>query len=384
MPEFLFWFSLIFIVYVYAGYPLALFILACLRSKAVLKKTPETAPRVTVVVAARNEAANIGGRIENLLDQDYPEARMEIIVVSDGSEDGTDQVVRELSQRSARVKLVALDPARGKTAALNAGVEAASGDIIVFADSRQSFAPDTVSQLVSNFSDPGVGGVSGELFLVDDANDGARVEMGIYWEYEKWVRKAESRSGSVVGATGAVYAIRKALFSPLPPETILDDVLTPLNIVARGYRMVYDGQAAAYDRVSKNVHQEWRRKVRTLVGNWQLLRLRPALLSPAANPVLFRFLSHKIIRLLVPFLLVLAFGANLFLPRFPYPLFLAAQIACYGAAAAAAVFPGLRRIRLLNLLYFFCVLNAAAAVAFIKFATGRTGKLWARPAADLT
>jgi hypothetical protein len=125
----------------------------------------------------------------------------------------------------------------------------------------------------------------------------------------------------------------KALFSPLPPETILDDVLTPLNIVARGYRMVYDGQAAAYDRVSKNVQQEWRRKVRTLVGNWQLLRLKPALLSPAANPVLFRFLSHKI-------------------------------------------------IRLLNLRYFFCVLNAATAVAFIKFATDRTGKLWARPAPD--
>lgn len=380
MPEFLFWFSLIFIVYVYAGYPLALFILARLRSKVVLKKKPETAPPVTVVVAARNEEANIGRRIENLLDQDYPEARMEIIIVSDGSEDGTDQAVRELSQRSARLKLVVLNPARGKTAALNAGVEAGSGDIIVFADSRQSFAPDTVSQLVSNFSDPGVGGVSGELFLVNDANEGARVEMGVYWEYEKWVRKAESRSGSVVGATGAVYAIRKALFSSLPPETILDDVLTPLNIVARGSRMVYDGKAAAYDRVSKNVQQEWRRKVRTLVGNWQLLRLKPALLSPAANPVLFRFLSHKIMRLLVPFLLVLAFGANLFLPRFPYPLFLAAQIVCYAAAAAAAVFPGLRHIRLFNLLYFFCVLNAAAAVAFIKFATGRTGKLWARPA----
>ena len=380
MPEFLFWFSLIFIVYTYAGYPALLFVWSRLFPKPVRKAYMEPAPMVTVVVAARNEAANIGGRIENLLGQDYPEARMEIIVVSDGSEDGTDPVVRELSQRSARVKLVALDPARGKPAALNAGVEAASGDIIVFADSRQSFAPDTVSQLVSNFSDPGVGGVSGELFLVDDAYDGGRVEMGVYWEYEKWVRKAESRCGSVVGATGAVYAVRKALFSFLPPETILDDVLTPLNIVARGCRMVYDGRASAYDRVSKNVQQEWIRKVRTLVGNWQLLRLKPALLSPAANPVLFRFLSHKILRLIVPFLLLLAFGANLFLPRFPYPLFLAAQIACYGAAAAAAAFPGLRRIRLLNLLYFFCVLNAAAAVAFIKFAAGRTGELWTRPA----
>ena len=204
--------------------------------------------------------------------------------------------------------------------------------------------------------------------------------MGTYWTYEKWIRKAESRNGSVVGATGAIYAIRKGLYQKLPEETLLDDVLTPLSIVMQGYRVVYEGRAEAYDRVSANVQQEWRRKVRTLVGNWQLLRLKPALLSPAANPVLFRFLSHKIMRLLVPFLLMLAFEANLFLPRFPYPLFLAAQITCYAAAAAAAVFPGLRHIRLFNLLYFFCVLNAAAAVAFIKFATGRTGKLWARPA----
>lgn len=306
MSEFLFWFSLIFILYTYAGYPALLFVWSRLFPKPVLKAYMKPEPLVSVVIAARNEEKNIRPRIENLVRQDYPAEKLEIIVVSDGSNDATVQIVRHLIEELERspgrppLKLIEVAENKGKPYALNLGVAEARGEIIVFADSRQIFDGSAVSALVSNFSDTAVGGVSGELFLIDDARDGAPVEMGVYWTYEKWIRKAESRSGSVVGATGAIYAIRRGLYQSLPEDTLLDDVLTPLNIIMQGHRVVYEGRAKAYDHVSGNVQQEWRRKVRTLAGNWQLLKLRPPLSSFRENPIFWRFMSHKILRLVVP------------------------------------------------------------------------------------
>jgi cellulose synthase/poly-beta-1,6-N-acetylglucosamine synthase-like glycosyltransferase len=389
MSEFLFWFSLIFILYTYTGYPALLFVWSRLFPKPVRKAYLKPEPTVSVVIAARNEERNIGARIENLTQQDYPAEKLEIIVVSDGSDDGTVQIVRSLIEEFERhpgrpfLKLIEISENKGKPHALNLGLGAAKGDFIVFADARQEFNDTAIKELLANFNDPTVGSVSGELLLVDGVLDGSPVEMGVYWAYEKWIRKTESLINSVVGATGAIYAIRKGLYQPLPEDTLLDDVLTPLNIIMQGHRVVYEGCAKAYDQVSGNVQQEWRRKVRTLTGNWQLLKLCPSLGSFRKNPIWWRFMSHKIMRLVVPLFLVLMFGVNFLLPRFPYPLFLAAQIACYGAAAAAVAFPRLRCIRLLNLLYFFCVLNAAAAASFISFAAGRTRKLWARPASDV-
>jgi len=200
--------------------------------------------------------------------------------------------------------------------------------------------------------------------------------MGMYWTYEKWIRRAESRSGSVVGATGAIYAIRRGLYQPLPEDTLLDDVLTPLNIIMQGHRVVYEGRAKAYDHVSGNVQQEWQRKVRTLAGNWQLLKLRPPLSSFRENPIFWRFMSHKILRLVVPFCLILAFASSILLSGIVYRMASAFQIIFYLAALTTWLAPPFRSFKVLNVAYFFCVPNAAALAAFFKFAFGGTGSIW--------
>ena len=211
---------------------------------------------------------------------------------------------------------------------------------------------------------------------MDGVRDGAPVEMGMYWTYEKWIRSAESRSGSVVGATGAIYAIRRGLYQPLPEDTLFDDVLTPLNIIMQGHRVVYEGRAKAYDHVSGNVQQEWQRKVRTLAGNWQLLKLRPPLSSFRENPIFWRFMSHKILRLVVPFCLILAFASSILLSGIVYRMASAFQIIFYLAALTTWLAPPFRSFKVLNVAYFFCVPNAAALAAFFKFAFGGTGSIW--------
>jgi cellulose synthase/poly-beta-1,6-N-acetylglucosamine synthase-like glycosyltransferase len=376
----LFWLCLALVVYAYLGYPLLLFCRGGIHGKPVAKSAGHR-ERVSVVVAARDESERIVDRVRDLLRQDYPVPLLEIVVVSDGSQDGTAARVREMVERddngaAGRVKIVDYAPAAGKPTALNAGVGAAAGDVVVFADARQTFDARAVRELVSNFADPEVGCVSGELLFLEDSASQIKADMGAYWRYEKGIRKAESRSGSVVGATGAIYAVRRVLRPPLPPQTILDDVLTPLEVVLEGYRTVFDGSALAYDAVSKDIAQEWKRKVRTLAGNWQLLSLRPSLLSPLANPLWWRFLSHKVCRLLVPFVLPPLLVAAVSLDGTLYRVFGAGQVLLYGAAATGALWPAARRIRVVGICYFFVVLNAAALAGFWRWWRGDSSAAW--------
>lgn len=225
----IFWISLLNIIYAYAGYPLILSVIYRCSSKTAIKK-PITPP-VSVVIAVFNEEKYVRARIGNILAQDYPVDKLEVVVVSDASTDGTNEIVR--SFHDSRVRLEIMSVRRGKAAAINRGLALAGGEIVVFADARQSFAPDATKQLAANFADPAVGCVSGGLVLVDDGMSTIQKEMGLYWRYEKWIRKMESYTGSVIGATGAIYAIRKDLYSPLPEGILLDDVLTPLNVLKK-------------------------------------------------------------------------------------------------------------------------------------------------------
>jgi cellulose synthase/poly-beta-1,6-N-acetylglucosamine synthase-like glycosyltransferase len=211
---------------------------------------------------------------------------------------------------------------------------------VVFADARQRFADDAIHQLVANFDDPDVGGVSGELILDCESGDAPADStigggVGLYWRYEKWLRRHESRVWSTLGATGAVYALRRALWQPLPAETLLDDVLSPMRAVLSGKRIVFDDSARAYDRVAESGPAESRRKVRTLAGNYQIIRLEPRLLLPFVNPVWIQYLSHKLGRLFVPWALVCAFIASAALaPRsWLYAVALLVQLCFYGLAA---------------------------------------------------
>ena len=363
-----FWISAVTVVYVYAGYPALLAVWARLRPRPAPRPAEPGAdlPTVSIVIAARNEAARLASRIENLLALDFPAERRQIVVVSDGS---TDDTLEVLARFGTAVEAIAVEPC-GKAASVNVAVARATGDILVFADARQMFAPDAVRELVAPFADPAIGGVTGELLLDCEASDvagrragterrravadrrtrddrgpGRRDEIdrrgrvvstiaegvGLYWRYEKQLRRFESAVGSTLGATGAIYALRRTLYQPLPADTILDDVLTPMRAVLAGYRVVFSERAFAFDCAAVDAGAEQRRKVRTLAGNVQILGQEPRLLIPMVNPVWLQYVSHKLGRLVVPWALITLFTASLALAGHHaiYALALFAQCALY-------------------------------------------------------
>jgi cellulose synthase/poly-beta-1,6-N-acetylglucosamine synthase-like glycosyltransferase len=380
MIESLFWISIAAIIYTYAGYPILVWILSCLRAREV--RGANIAPRVSIVIACHNEQDNIERRIRNLLACDYPSELMEIVIVSDGSTDFTAEVARRYAKD--HVNLLAYESQKGKATALNVGVEIAKGEIIVFADARQSFEPAAIKQLVANFADSDVGAVSGELLLDGGGDSSVGEGIGLYWTYEKWIRKSESRAGSAIGATGAIYAIRRALWRPLPENTILDDVYTPMGIALAGHRVVFEEKARAHDITTDSSRREFARKVRTLTGNYQLCQLMPRLLVPN-NLLLFQFYSHKLMRLVSPIFFLLLFGTNLTIAvstssaaQLFYQVFFGAQLIFYiGVLAGGYLLKRNRKVRLLNFAYVFSLMNAAALVGLIYFVLGKRN-IWAR------
>ncbi len=369
--EVAFWFSVTVVLYVYVGYPLLLAIWARVadRRPRVTQFEHGRWPSITVVVAARNEAQRLRARLANLIEQDYPGPR-QIIVVSDGS---TDEPLRAVAPFGRDVQLIELPPG-GKPAALNAGAMAARGEILVFADARQRFAPGALRALVANFADPQVGGVTGELVLdceVGAADSTIGEGIGLYWKYEKWLRRNESRVWSTLGATGAIYAMRRSLWQPLPASSLLDDVLAPMRAVLAGSRVIFEETAVAYDRASRDAAAESRRKTRTLAGNYQILAHEPRLLLPIANPVWLQYVSHKVGRLIVPWALiaVLVSSAILAPSAWFYVAALAAQLAFYALAAAGAWFNV--RERLSRVAFTFVMMNYSAVAGLAALRRGR-------------
>ncbi|HUP24839.1 MAG TPA: glycosyltransferase family 2 protein [Thermoanaerobaculia bacterium] len=332
--EAVFWTSLLVAGYVYVGYPMLLGAWSRLAPRPVSRNLTQSGwePTVSVVIAAHNEHATISRKIDNCLSLDYPRDKVQVVVSLDGPTDGTDRLVRE---RVPAIDVVGTSRHQGKAAALNRAVAAATGDIVVFCDARQRVEMGALRELVANFEDPSVGAVTGELILVGDDGTEAADGVGLYWRYEKALRAMESRIHSTVGATGALYAIRRQLFVPLPEETILDDVMVPLHVVLGGKRIVWEPRAKAYDQVCPP-ELEFQRKVRTLAGNFQLLALMPQVLRPWRNPVFVQFLSHKVGRLLVPYCLVLLFASNLLLREGLYMVFLLGQGTWYVLAGVGA------------------------------------------------
>jgi len=375
--EVIFFANFIFVLYTYIGYPLWLYLIKAFQLNLSPVSTYEhwdCKPNISVVISAYNEEKNICLRVENIYKQNYPKEKIQIIVVSDGSTDNTVGVLYNLN--FTNLDVIELSNNKGKSIAINYGVDAANGEIIIFADSRQIFDKFAIDNLVRTFSNKNVGCVSGELILLKNSESSIPVEIGTYWKYEKWIRKMESATGSVVGATGAIYAIRRKLYRPLPPGALLDDVLTPMNIVMQGYRCIFNSKAVAYDLVSKDITQEWTRKVRTLTGNWQLLYFSPSLLLPWRNPLWGRFLAHKIFRLLVPFALVVIFVTGILSQGILYEIATLIQIVFYILALCGKFFPVARNNRLVNLIYFFMVMNAAAVTGLWKWVSGRCSDVW--------
>jgi poly-beta-1,6-N-acetyl-D-glucosamine synthase len=373
----LFWVCVLLLAYTYFGYPALIRVWATLRPRPPRRWDAE--PMVSLVIVAHNEAARIKGRLDNVLTLDYPRDRLEIVLASDGSTDGTLEQARAYEQ--AGISVVAFPERRGKPEVLNNLVPKAWGEIVVLADARQRFEEDALRALVGPFADPQAGAVSGELILTDDGErTGAGEGVGFYWRYEKFIRRNESCVDSTVGATGAIYALRRNLFEPIPEDTILDDVLIPMRIAQRGYRVLFEPDARAYDRLATTAQEEFTRKARTIAGNFQLFLREHWFLNPFRNRLWFQAVSHKGLRLLSPLFLAAVFGMSLFLINLPfYGWAIVGQIAFYAAALGGYALRNAKtKILLLSLPYTFCVLNWATVVAFLRFAAGRQRVTWER------
>jgi cellulose synthase/poly-beta-1,6-N-acetylglucosamine synthase-like glycosyltransferase len=368
----IFWLSLAGILYTYAGYPVVMWMLSRLWPRS--WKVSPISPGVSIVLAVHNGEALLPRKIEHLLGLDYHNIK-EIIIVSDGSTDGTAELLAR--QRHPRLTAVILDEHCGKAVAVNAGMARATGEVILFVDIRPEIAPGAIQQLVSNFADPKIGCVAGELILRQECHDDATAAVsGVYWRYEKWIRTCESICGSPVGVYGGFYAIRRKLAVPQPAGMILDDMFQPLSIIRQGYRSVLDAHAYVYDTWPTKIVEEFQRKVRTLAGNFQLFHLAPWVLTPR-NPVLFQLVSHKVMRLIVPYLLILLLVSTLALSG-RSPLY--AAFAIFQILGWLVAIIGLRyRIPVLHRIAApasaFLVLKAAAVAGLYRFIFTR-GPLW--------
>ena len=368
----LFWASLGLILYTYALYPLLIWLASRIRHDA-WQRAPITPP-VSIVMAVHNGGELLSKKLEHLLELDYSNLK-EIFVVSDGSSDSTAGTLSLATD--ARIRPIILEQRVGKATALNHGIAAASGDILLFVDLRPWIPEGSVRHLVSNFADPKVGCVAGELLLNFDGQDaGAAAVGGIYWRYEQWIRDCEARFDSPLGVYGGYYAIRRDLAVRFPEGTILDDMYMPLCIIRQGYRSVLDREAKVHDAWPKTASDEFRRKVRTLAGNYQLIQLAPWLLGPR-NRVAVQLWSHKWFRLLVPYLLAIILVDSLWMARTSaqFAAFAALQILFYFAAWFGAHLPKGLMAKLGGAAHAFCMLNLAAAVALHRFLFTR-GPLW--------
>lgn len=352
--------SVAFILYVLIGYPLLLAVWARLFPKPIPK---EFAPkRLSVVVPVRNGARWVEGKIRSLLASNYPAQLIDVLIVSDGSNDATEEIV--LNYPDPRVRLLSLPPG-GKAIAVSRAFENVTGEVVVLTDVRQDFDPDAIARLIACFRDPSVGVVTGEL-VIREGLSSEEFNTGLYWKYEKWIRRNLNRIDAMLGATGSIYAIRRELAVAIPSDILLDDVYLPFRAVFSGSRIYFEDEAKAYDFPTA-LHSEFRRKVRTQAGIYQILFRFPRLLWPG-NRRFLHFLSHKLSRLLLPFAMLAAFGSSFALPAPWRAVVLAAQTLFYALALLDPLLPEKNPLkRFSGVIRAFVVLVAAAFCAIAVF-----------------
>jgi cellulose synthase/poly-beta-1,6-N-acetylglucosamine synthase-like glycosyltransferase len=373
----LFWGALILLSYTYVIYPGIIFLRGLLLRKPY--KNASITPYVSVIIAAYNEANNIGARLDNLLSLDYPRDLLEVIVASDGSTDRTDAIVSSYSKRGVRLLTL---PRQGKFAALNAAVEASTGEILVFSDANSIYAPDAIRELVKPFADPIVGGVAGDQRYLKPASSGSSGEgERSYWSFDRMLKKSQSRSGNVISATGAIYAIRRGLFQSIPAGAV-DDFVTSTRVIAQGYRLVFAEKAFAYEHVAASPKLEFGRKVRVInQGLNAVLAMRELL-----NPFRYHFyaiqlFSHKVLRRMMFIPLMVLFLVSPFLWRegFLYQAAIVGQVGFYGLALLGLIMDGRTRLgglKLFSIPFFFCMVYAASLIATLQVLRGEKIRGW--------
>jgi cellulose synthase/poly-beta-1,6-N-acetylglucosamine synthase-like glycosyltransferase len=372
-----FWFSIAVIIYVYAGFAMLAAIVAKLRNRQV-KKKPIT-PKISLIIPAYNEEASIAGKLENILSLDYPPEVLEIIVASDGSSDATDSIVA--CYENLGVRLLSY-PRRGKIFAMNDAVQQATGEILIFSDATSLLEKQTLRQLVSNFADSEVGGVSGRMvYSRQTERDSSGQGENLYWSYAVWLKQMKSLTGSIVSASGALHAVRRKLYQPPTDTATTDDFAISTAVVEQGYRLVFESEALAYEEPAPAAASEFGRKVRMMNRGLRGVILRRRLLNP------FRYgfysvslISQKLLRRLVPFFLAILFISS-FLLSTQALLYFAAFAAQALFYASAIVGYAVRNNRLgkwkfLYIPFFYCLANAAALVAVFKLLSGTRVERW--------
>jgi cellulose synthase/poly-beta-1,6-N-acetylglucosamine synthase-like glycosyltransferase len=387
VPEYAFWLCLLLILYAYFLYPILLFFaysfsqirrdwhyLVHRRDRRARGREGEQLPGVSFLIAAFNEESCLLEKIENLKKTDYPADKLEVVVVSDGSADRTNDILQAVEDPNFRVIL--LEQRGGKANALNHAVAAANHELLVMSDASTLFAPDSVRNLVRHFAEASVGVVCGALQF--EGTDESKQTDGVYWKYESMLRLMEARLGATLTASGAIYALRRSCYRPLPQGSVIEDFLIPMNARAQGFRVLYDPEATAIEVGASSVGGEFTRRVRLAVGSFRALG--ELLRVPLRGFTRVAFVSHKVLRWIVPFLLIGMLLSNALLVKRPYYRYiLAAQVLFYLWAALGFLFrERMRRVRFALVGYFLIAMNLAFLVGFVRYLVGRQEVTWQR------
>lgn len=372
--EIVFWLSAAALFYTYAGYPLLLTFVSAVRPRRVLRGAFEST--VTVIITAYNEERDLAAKLENTLALDYPSELLEIIVASDCSSDRTDDIVKEFAPRG--VRLHRQSQRLGKTAAQNAAVVQAHGDIILFSDATSLYQPDVLRAVLPNFADPTVGCVAGRLIYVDPAQ--SRVGRGArsYWNYETFLKKHESRACSLIGASGCLYAVRRTAYVPLYHEACSDFIIAT-KMVEQGLRAIYEPNAVCTEETNRHSDKEMKMRVRIIAQTFTDLWRHVGMMNPLRSGFYaIQLLSHKVMRYFVPFFLIAIFAASASLAGSSiYRVFFSAQLVCYACALLAWMLDTLGvRSRLLAFPQYFVLANVASLLALYQFLRGNRYAHW--------
>jgi cellulose synthase/poly-beta-1,6-N-acetylglucosamine synthase-like glycosyltransferase len=385
--QYTFWICLALIVYVYLLYPVVLFVSYAVaqirrdwsylhgrRNRRVAGADKQQLPTVSFVISAYNEESVLGKKLANLQALDYPLEKLEVIIVSDGSTDGTNQILR--SAETSRFRVFVLEERRGKANALNHGCTRAHHEILIFSDASTLFAPDAVRHLVRHFAHPEVGVVCGSLQF--EGTEESKQTDGVYWKYESMLRLMEARLGATLTASGAIYALRRSCYQLLPPGSIIEDFLVPMNARMQGYSVVYDPEAVATEFAAATVAGEFTRRVRLAVGSFYALR--DLLRIPMHGFTMLAFVSHKLLRWLVPFFIIAMLISNtLLLDRSYYGVMLIGQAFFYLWASLGYLFRNqMQGVRFALVGYFLLAMNLAFLVGFCRYLAGRQEVTWQR------
>jgi cellulose synthase/poly-beta-1,6-N-acetylglucosamine synthase-like glycosyltransferase len=374
LAEAAFWAAASLIVYAYIGYPVLLAIVGAFRKRQAVE--PGYYPTLTVLIAAYNESANIVRKLHETLALQYPPELLEILVVSDGSTDGTDELVKSLPD--PRIRLLRVEGRKGKTHAQNEGVRQSHGEIIVFSDATATYHPKALLYIAANYRDPNVGAVSGKYQYFDrDGNSPTGVGSIAFWGYENIIKFLQSRISTLTGCSGCIYSVRKRVYTPLP-QSACSDLVEPLCVVRSGYRVAFESRALAYEETTRSSQEEFGMRVRVATRGMRGVLSVHQLLNPFRHPwIAFQLFSHKLLRWVVPVWLLLIFCASLALSVLPtYRYLLLLQAAFYGFALFSLLVPIHRKWNALGIPLFFITLNAAAFVGLLEMARGRRYVVW--------